>query len=94
MKVGEEGTPEQGYTARNTGTFRLAKNTLILENVRYYGLDGVNEMLPKEDLTEQARGQKEEVWMSFNKRRDELTIEKPCADFASCLAVQVYSKAN
>src|SRR5690606_11215949 len=41
MTVREEGTTEQGYTARHTGTFRLAKNTLILENVRYYGLDGV-----------------------------------------------------
>jgi hypothetical protein len=94
MTVGEEGTTEQGYMARHTGTFRLAKNTLILEIVRYYGLDGVNEMLPKEDLTEQARGLQEEAWISFNKKRDELAIEKPCADFASCLPVQVYSKAN
>ena len=85
---------ELGYMSLHTGFYQLLKDTLIFDNIRYYGLDGVNETLPKEDLTEQRAGQKEKVRISFNKKRDELTLNKPCADFGSCLTAQVYKRAN
>lgn len=89
-RVGERDT-ELGYKSMHTGNYQLLKNTLILENVRYYGLDGEREMLVRDQLILHHEAH-DEMDVRFNKKRDRLTLGKPCPPNAMCLGPQTYEK--
>lgn len=92
LTVGEEGTTEQGYLARQTGSFRFVADTLMFENVRHYGLDGEHEMLPREQLILHHDGHYYEMMVGFDERRDNLTLGRPCPPNAKCSGPQTYDR--
>ena len=91
---GGNGQKELGYMSWHKGSFQVVENRLLLQQVEYYGLDNQNEILPREQLILHNSGQDTETFISFNKKRDKLTMGKPCPEDAICAAAQTYYKEN